>query len=242
MKNNINPWEVFDEIECSHNPEYIICVSHLRHYTNIFGIDKRLVDFLGMEKNTILDIETFCFGEMDVFGIKEDCVSVIEDCKRQREAKKQALEKNRKLTDMLKLKRENMCGIGTRKVKLMLNKKIKQGNFTAKIYRVALELQDYNIKAKGAPFPYSEKMYAKKEDLIDKLIELYKNIQLPFGRSEDKNKRVSFIVYFDLPLGNQISFHSTIKRDIPLYRKEWDGLVNSTLDKLEKEIKQYLNI
>lgn len=242
MKNNINPWEVFDEIECSHDPEYIVCVSHLRHYTNIFGIDKRLVDFLGMEKNTILDIETFCFGEMDVFGIKEDCVSVIEDCKRQREAKKQALEKNRKLTDMLKLKRENMCGIGTRKVKLMLNKKIKQGDFTAKIYRVALELQDYNIKAKGAPFPYSEKMYAKKEDLIDKLIELYKNIQLPFGRSEDKNKRVSFIVYFDLPLGNQISFHSTIKRDVPLYGKEWDGLVNSTLYKLEKEIKQYLNI
>ena len=54
MKNNINPWEVFDEIECSHNPEYIVCVSHLRHYTNIFGIDKRLIDFLGMEKNTIL--------------------------------------------------------------------------------------------------------------------------------------------------------------------------------------------
>lgn len=79
MKNNINPWEVFDEIECSHDPEYIVCVSHLRHYTNIFGIDKRLVDFLGMEKNTILD-----------------CVSVIEDCKRQREAKEEALEKNRK--------------------------------------------------------------------------------------------------------------------------------------------------
>lgn len=36
MENNFNPWEVFDEIECSHNPEYIVCVSHLRHYTNIF--------------------------------------------------------------------------------------------------------------------------------------------------------------------------------------------------------------
>lgn len=97
MKNNINPWEVFDEIECSHNPEYIVCVSHLRHYTNIFGIDKRLIDFLGMEKNTILDIETFCFGGMDVFGIKEDCTSVIEDCKRQREAKKEALEKKQEI-------------------------------------------------------------------------------------------------------------------------------------------------
>lgn len=49
-------------------------------------------------------------------------------------------------------------------------------------------------------------------------------------------------MYFDLPLGNQISFHSTVKRNIPAYEKEWDGLVNSTLDKLEKEIKQYLNI
>lgn len=241
MKNNINPWEVFDEIECSHNPEYIVCVSHLRHYTNIFGIDKRLLDFLGMEKNTILDIETFCFGGMDIFGIKEDCTSVIEDCKRQREAKEEALEKNRKLIAMLKLKRENMCGIGTRKVKLMLNKKIKQGDFTAKIYRVALEIQDYNIKAKDAPFPYSEKMYAKKEDLIDKLIEIYNESKLSFGYSEDKGQRVSFIVYFDLPLGNQISFYSTVKRNIPAYEKEWDGLVNSTLDKLEKEIKQYLN-
>ncbi len=28
MKNNINPWEVFDEIECSHNPEiYYLCVT-----------------------------------------------------------------------------------------------------------------------------------------------------------------------------------------------------------------------
>lgn len=119
-----------------------------------------------------------------------------------------------------------MCGIGTRKVKLMLNKKIKQGDFTAKIYRVALELQDYNIKAKDAPFPYSEKMYAKKEDLIDKLIKIYNESKLSFGCSEDKG----------------ISFHSTVKRNIHVYEKEWDGLVNSTLDKLEKEIKLYLNI
>ena len=109
------------------------------------------------------------------------------------------------------------------------------------VYEYIITLQDYNIKAKGAPFPYSEKMYAKKEDLIDKLIEIYNGSQLSFGCSKDKGKRVSFIVYFDLPLGNQISFHSTVKRNIPVYEKEWDGLVNSTLDKLEKEIKQYLN-
>jgi hypothetical protein len=46
-------------------------------------------------------------------------------------------------------------------------------------------------------------------------------------------------VYFDLPqTGDQVSFHSDIDQDklkyVPVYNKEWDQLVNSSLSKIEK--------
>ena len=45
-------------------------------------------------------------------------------------------------------------------------------------------------------------------------------------------------MYYELPNGQQISFHCTLRdtTKIPLYEKEWDRLENSTYQKLEYAI------
>ena len=44
--------------------------------------------------------------------------------------------------------RKNFCGVGSRKIKLLLNKLAKTDNL-AKAYRIALEAEDKNISAKA---------------------------------------------------------------------------------------------
>ena len=56
--------------------------------------------------------------------------------------------KNAGLCNQLYNSRNQMCGIGTRKVKLFLNKKMKEGDRNAMILRTALEAEDANINAK----------------------------------------------------------------------------------------------
>lgn len=58
------------------------------------------------------------------------------------------------------------------------------------------------------------------------------------GMQETNNFSTSKVLYFELPDGTQISFHCNDARAKP-YKGTWDGLVNSTLPKLEKYIRQH---
>ncbi len=149
-------------------------------------------------------------------------------------------EKNYDLGEQLSESRINMCGIGTRKVKLFLNRKIKQGDTKARILRVALEAEDANISAKQYWGDYKYKYYEKKADKIHDLISLYEKDQtLVFGYQDYKGRETNHIIYFELPdSGEQISFHCTLSKtdDIPVYGKAWDGVQNSTLPQIEKDI------
>lgn len=93
-------------------------------------------------------------------------------------------EKNYDLGEQLSESRINMCGIGTRKVKLFLNRKVKQGDTKAQILRIALEAEDANISAKQYWGDYKYQYYEKKADKIHDLISLYeKDKSLVFGIS-----------------------------------------------------------
>lgn len=92
-----------------------------------------------------------------------------------------AEEKNRKLVRSLMDSRENFCGIGTRKVKLLLNKKVKEGDKLAELYRTALEIEDQNIQAKKTYGKYRQKTYDVKYYYIEKLVSMCKGCNIVYG-------------------------------------------------------------
>ena len=145
----------------------------------------------------------------------------------------------RELKLQLADKRETMCGIGTRKLKLFLNKKIKEGDTLAELYRTALEAEDANINAKKYFGDYSKHYYAVKEDMIWQLICICRAYGITsYGYHNNDSPFPKHIIYFDLPGCEQISFHCTVKGDwaVPEYNGKWDGRTVSTLPKIEKAI------
>lgn len=149
----------------------------------------------------------------------------------------QAKVKNANLSEILSCKREEMCGVGTRKVKLYLNKLIKEGDKKAEMYRKALEIEDANIMAKRY-FYYADTHYETKKKLINELIDLCEENDVIYGVQETDDYSCKHKIYFELPNCQQISFHNTFDNfyDLPKYKKEWDGQINSTLNKLEEAI------
>lgn len=145
------------------------------------------------------------------------------------------------LINQLSNERTEMCGIGTRKVKLFLNKKIKEGDSIAYLYRIAVETEDANIKAKKYYGEYRDKYYEDKMHYITLLISKCKEREdVVYGYQKNDAAFPSHIMYFDLPGCEQISFHCSLpkelKRGIPHYDGTWDKKENSTYPKLERAI------
>ena len=156
------------------------------------------------------------------------------------ELKRNAERKNSMLSVLLHDKRKTMCGIGTRRLKLFLNSLVKQGDKVAELYRIALETEDYNIKAKETIPYYKERAYIKKHEYILRLIDLSKEAGVKYGWQPSDIRNINSVVYFELPDMEQISFHTELtdkeKQSIPKYRKQWDGKVMSTLGKIEDAV------
>lgn len=127
--------------------------------------------------------------------------------------------------------RENACGIGTRKIKLILNRLAKTDPL-ARAARIALEIEDANLLAKkygGGKWSYRN--YDKKGELIRELIKLFKAQGWVFGVQPSRHSRG--VIYFEIPGCEQISFHYDHDGDpLPIYEKEWDKQEGSTLRKL----------
>lgn len=224
------------DITDSSDPNLVKTVSNLRHYINCHGITNELVKYLNLTREQIGNVVEYCFGRTNIKDVIDNYEEIIEGAMEARNAKEEALMKNEELILILKDKRKTMCGVGTRRVKLMLNKLIKQDNIVAEAIRICLEIEDYNIKAKENRY-YQETNYYHKEELLKQLITLCLDNGFICGKQHSDNHSASLLTYFELPNCEQISFHSNIDSSfsdkIPTYEKEWDGKVNSTLDKLE---------
>lgn len=242
----------YEKIYCGDDISNIVDVSTLRHYINIYGVTDKLMSYLGFDNDVLEKVYKVCYGFMDIKDIIEDPLKCIESCIVSRNKKEEALRKNAMLVMDLVDKRENICGIGTRKVKLMLNKEIKGGDVIAKMYRLALEIEDKNIQAKDKKnYMYQDKIYADKKTLIDELINVCRENEIIYGYHKSDVSDTSHVIFFELPEMEQISFHCTFDslEGIPEYNKEWDGKVNSTLGKVEtsitklygKQIEEYKN-
>ena len=142
------------------------------------------------------------------------------------------------LVHQLDSMRDKMCGIGTRKLKNFLNRKIKEGDEVAKLYRQALQTEDANISAKKY-YNYSDDYYEEKSRLIDELLGMCASrSDVKFGYQDNDEDFPAHIVYFELPGCEQISFHCDLLHpsEVPQYDGQWDGRTNSTLPKLEAAI------
>ena len=149
--------------------------------------------------------------------------------------------KRSELISQLNNERTYMCGVGTRIVKLFLNKKIKEGDGIASLYRIAVEAEDSNIKAKKYFGEYRDKYYVDKMQYIILLISECKQRQdVVYGYQDNEASFPSHIMYFDLPGCEQISFHCSLPKElrqgIPHYDGVWDRKENSTYPKLERAI------
>ena len=109
--------------------------------------------------------------------------------------------------------------------------------------RSILECENCNINAKKYfntdGFSYQDHNYNRKHALVNELLTVAPKIGISYGYAKSNDPATKYIVYFDLPMtGDQVSFHSDIDKDriksVPVYDKEWDQLVNSSLRKIEK--------
>lgn len=242
----------YEKIYCNDDISNVVNVSTLRHYINIYGVSDKLLSYLGFDTDVLENVYRVCYGFMDIKDIIEDPLKCIESCIVSKNKKEEALRKNEMLVRDLVEKRENICSIGTRKVKLMLNKEIKGGDVVAKMYRLALEIEDKNIQAKDKKnYMYQDKIYGEKKNLIDELIEVCCENDIIYGYHKSDVSDTNHVIFFELPEMEQISFHCTFDslEGIPEYKSEWDGKVNSTLGKIEssitklygKQIEEYKN-
>ena len=158
-------------------------------------------------------------------------------------------------------KTNSFYGVGQRKAKLFMNSMLKKLDTqidatpddvqvlyrrNALVFlRSILECENCNINAKKYfntyGFSYQDHNYNKKQALINELLSVAPKISIDYGYAKSDDPATKFIVYFELPqTGDQVSFHSDIDqdklKDIPVYNKEWDQMVNSSLSKIEKSI------
>ena len=230
----------YSQIIYDDNPHLIDTVSLLRHYIHCHGVSDKLLKFLCMDIETIEKVYRYCRGGISIKELKKHTEEYIQEGIDKEERIAEAEKKNQELAIQLKFARKEMCGIGTRAVKLLLNKKMKCGDTNAEILRVLLETEDYNIKAKETDY-HPEWLYYKKGESIKKCLELYKNLNLSYGVQHSDNYSANAVVFFHLPGTNeQISFHTNFEIEefekYPEYKEAWDGLVNSTIPKIEKSV------
>ncbi|MFN7929869.1 MAG: hypothetical protein U0Y68_18375 [Blastocatellia bacterium] len=139
----------------------------------------------------------------------------------------------------LKHLRTDALGLGTRTIKIRLNKLAKSEPLALAV-RLALEIEDANLTAKRYRFSrYQDRNYKKKDTLIRDLITLFKHNDWTWGVTYEKQAWPNAIIYFEIPGCEQISWHwNTSNQGWPIYEKEWDGKQNSTLPKLFAFIQQ----
>lgn len=153
--------------------------------------------------------------------------------------------KTKLIVDGLVQARSAFAGIGTRKVKLALNKLAKTDPY-AHALRVALEIEDANITAARyfggdcGGYTYAEIQHLKKSENIEALIGICKSQGWVFGVQPSGVFSPTHILFFDIPGVGQLSWQYSPKEALPVYPGQWDGQQGSALPKLEAAVSAVL--
>jgi hypothetical protein len=136
---------------------------------------------------------------------------------------------------ILEYSRHEACGIGSKKLKLRLNKLKKSGDKVASVLRNLIEAEDSNISAKKYFGKYRTRYYENKEMYLMDSINDMKELEWTFGYSREVGKNAKYVMYVYLPNGSQLSWHMVNDRNmvrLPEIDVKWDGLPATTLTKL----------
>lgn len=216
----------YDEILYSDEPSNVNTISMLRHYCNCYGMPCKLMQHFNVNEETLSFLMSNGNGSIQLKKDKiHEAITQVKESVRQRE---EAERKNNELRIQLSTARDSFCnGMGTRKIKLFLNKQIKNGDNNARLYRLALEIEDKNIQAKNVYYYYKDKVYHQKHLFILELAKACKDYGVTYGVQKSDNYSANCIFFFELPNMEQISFHTNLSCDefhnYPTYNKEWDG-------------------
>ena len=142
-----------------------------------------------------------------------------------------------------KTREKTIFGLTSRQLKLKLNKLGKTDDYILLI-RKLYEIEDVNNYAKKYP-PYSKyvtRYYETKNNLLKECYKMAVELEMVSGVGKDDKSHIDQVIYFDLKeTGLQISWHfKDIHITDVVYSKKWDGKINTTYDKIFKEIMLYL--
>ncbi len=142
-------------------------------------------------------------------------------------------------------KRSNMCGIGTKRLKNFLNRKVKEGDKVAEILCLALKLEDERISSRIYSDKYRKRAFNKVERYLRKFIEVledssiceYGYITAPYYDYNIYQHDKFVTLCIDLPGNHQIGFViPTYLKIGEHYKKKVKQSKKTVLTKIEEVI------
>ena len=157
----------------------------------------------------------------------------IEECNmKSRRSNEQNKINLQKLEDFKK----GALGIGLRKVVSTMKRMSKKStDKNMKAITLLLETEYANLSAKKHGRSLKQLIYERKQILLERLSYMLKDSGWRYGYNEEPGKNASYIIYFYLPNGEQLSWHTNdymTYRMFPYIDSKWDGKPCSTLEKI----------
>lgn len=124
-----------------------------------------------------------------------------------------------------------------RAIKKFLTRKLKMGDSSALLLRVALEIESRCDNAKK--YPNYKIIGNKMEDACKAYLNHLKNHGLNYGLIYTGEKPLPFTIIGELPNGSTIAYRCSEDykwRDVPLYVGEWDQDSDNNREKIERNI------
>jgi hypothetical protein len=147
--------------------------------------------------------------------------------------------------------KNTLCGIGQNPAKRLLRKKQKEGDEIAGLYRAVLDAESsysYYCMYLGT-MRYEDRYYNKYYRCVVKLVRLclnynlqHLNAPISIGYKPWACLAMECLLFIELPGMQPVSFYAFMELvengNIPLYEKEWDGIVNGNYKKIEEAVQR----
>lgn len=145
--------------------------------------------------------------------------------------------------------KNTLCGIGQNPAKRLLRKKQKEGDEIAGLYRAVLDAESsysYYCMYLGT-MRYEDRYYNKYYRCVVELVRLCLNYNLQHLNAPISIRykpwaclAMECLLFIELPGMQPVSFYAFMElvenENIPLYEKEWDGIVNGNYEKIGKAV------
>lgn len=138
--------------------------------------------------------------------------------------------------------KEHALNIGLRKLIKVLDKiAYNEGDLNIYFINLLLKTEFANLSAKRVNKDIKSKIYKRKVILIEELAYYAPELNIKYGLNGNSGKNASFLTYFYLPNGVQLTWHCneySILNSLPQITDEWDGQVAMTMEKIINYIEE----